>query len=997
MNSLFRIQESDLHSCVRSCQIIPPNEITKVKRLGAGSFGELVEVTLGEWLGSPVALKTLNEQVAGEQSSSLTREFLKELKLLADHSHNKVVRFLGVCVSPLCIVLDYYPHGSLDKVLHVHKTAITYGQVLNIAQDVALGMRFLHHRKILHRDLKPHNVLIDKGLGARIADFGLAKTVVDGSLSEEGLTGTVPYMAPEILARKPYSFPVDVYAFAILLNEMIASQPPYEGSEVEDVVHAVLALDQRPTLGACTPSMTKMIQNGWKKRAESRPSFESIVAGLQSMIEDTQKAKLVANSLVSSVSKLVSYLSSKFLFEKEEALHKLRDMMDYGQDLYNVFEVQEAFRIAKGLQRVSDLLETLVNKSLNAHEEHQLELSICEVICNACHSNDACKDEARACEIPQKLLRLSETSDCLPALCNVFKCLKVITHENHDNCRVLFQCHMLDIASQCLEKQQPLFDHQQDLEFWFHEHPTLTSWEALPDHIPGLQEEDDSSEVSLGARRMLRANSDTAQEAPDRETELCESLLCLLNNMHKEGFLFEEKSRHSRLSLLCSFLLHSSQKVQMQAKILLEMLLKEGGIEMKQIIARVPLSVLLDDMINHGLLFSLGQLILGYIFQQSDSLPAALCVRLARFMLHCSVEHPGLEDNWKLLLSALRYPPAADDFAEHGGLSSLLRLKKKDACDLIPTVVVFAASTCSWEALKPWQRDISASMQACLESSFYRIERAYQELSIQSVAKLESSSSDMVALIYQGESFSLFLRKNAQTFPDGVTHLLHAAFSTRQTFGADVHGHAWMPLLLELLALVQDSHSLARLCEMMWAALDQERECRVDFANAHGSQSLMLLLRRQELNVRLFAAACIRAACMNCPENRQELHEAQGVRHLLDFLRRDRAAETEESAATEHALAAINNACCSHAGNCQDVHANNGMLVLVALLDRRFGPKVREYAALAIVNTSSNSNTGVQAWKQEARKALQALIDDASATDNAKRFASWSLKNILLK
>ncbi|EKX46232.1 hypothetical protein GUITHDRAFT_70717, partial [Guillardia theta CCMP2712] len=274
-----RVQESDIHDCVRKCHIIPSGEIIKVKRLGAGSFGE---VTLGEWLGSPVALKTLNEQNgSADLSGSSTKEFLKELRLLADLSHSKIVRFLGVCASPPCIVLDFYSHGSLDNVLHVQKAAITYGQVLSIAQDVALGMRFLHHRDILHRDLKPQNILIDKGLGARIADFGLAKTLVKTGVSEEGLTGTVPYMAPEILARQPYSFPVDVYAFAILLNEMIASERPYDGNEVDAVVHAVLSLDKRPTMGSCTPSMTKMIQDCWKKRASDRPTFPHIVSDLK--------------------------------------------------------------------------------------------------------------------------------------------------------------------------------------------------------------------------------------------------------------------------------------------------------------------------------------------------------------------------------------------------------------------------------------------------------------------------------------------------------------------------------------------------------------------------------------------------------------------------------------------------------------------------------------------------------------------------------------------
>jgi len=180
---------------------IPPAEIKRVRVLGSGTFGEVV---LAEWLGTRVALKTQIEQPDAPKKPDVRSEFEVELGILSELSHSKIVRLLGACSSPPCMVLEYYSMGSLDDLLHRERMQLNVGQCLSIALDVALGMQYLHTRKVLHRDLKSQNVLIDGGLQARIADFGLAKFPFVGESSEDGITGTVPYMAPEILSRRSY-------------------------------------------------------------------------------------------------------------------------------------------------------------------------------------------------------------------------------------------------------------------------------------------------------------------------------------------------------------------------------------------------------------------------------------------------------------------------------------------------------------------------------------------------------------------------------------------------------------------------------------------------------------------------------------------------------------------------------------------------------------------------------------------------------------------------
>jgi serine/threonine protein kinase len=97
-------------------------------------------------------------------------------------------------------------------------------------------------------------------VAAKVCDFGLAKiNHTEGSYAG-GMTGTVPYMAPEILAKQPYSFSADVYAFAVLFNETLAAERPFEGFSVDHVMHDVVATGLRPRSATSSPQALQLIQ-----------------------------------------------------------------------------------------------------------------------------------------------------------------------------------------------------------------------------------------------------------------------------------------------------------------------------------------------------------------------------------------------------------------------------------------------------------------------------------------------------------------------------------------------------------------------------------------------------------------------------------------------------------------------------------------------------------------------------------------------------------------
>lgn len=272
--------------------IIPAHEIQRIKVLGEGTFGE---VLLCEWLGTPVAVKRVVDKKPDALNDGQGSEFEQELEVLSQIAHSKIVRFLGYCPSPPSMVLEYYSLGCLDKVMYEKRLRLTVAQNTSVALDVALGMAYLHHQRILHRDIKPQNILLDDGFVGRIADFGLAKNNVGPEgVHSAGMTGTVPYMAPEILSRAPYGYAVDVYAYGVMLNEMFALQRPYDGNQVEWVMSAVLSTNLRPQLASSMPPIAAMLaQRCWATEPNNRPRFPEVVQEVKLLATTTDRKSVV--------------------------------------------------------------------------------------------------------------------------------------------------------------------------------------------------------------------------------------------------------------------------------------------------------------------------------------------------------------------------------------------------------------------------------------------------------------------------------------------------------------------------------------------------------------------------------------------------------------------------------------------------------------------------------------------------------------------------------
>lgn len=257
-------------------------------------FTNSVELTKGtfkiaSWAGTEVAVKTFWEGIADEDK---VKAFTDELSLLQKVRHPNVVQFLGAVTqtSPMMIVTEYLPKGDLREYLS-KRGALKPATALRFAMDIARGMNYLHEYKpeaIIHRDLEPSNILRDDSGHLKVADFGISKILkVANSVKEDRpLTcheNSCRYVAPEVFRNEEYDTKVDVFSFALILQEMIEGCPPFSSIN-EDDVPRYYAANERPHFKAPSKhyahGLKELIQECWSEIPGKRPTFKQIIPRL---------------------------------------------------------------------------------------------------------------------------------------------------------------------------------------------------------------------------------------------------------------------------------------------------------------------------------------------------------------------------------------------------------------------------------------------------------------------------------------------------------------------------------------------------------------------------------------------------------------------------------------------------------------------------------------------------------------------------------------------
>lgn len=226
------------------------------------------------------------------------KDFINEVEILVKLRHPNIVQFLAAVITkpPLMLVTEYLPGGDLHAL--IQKGPVPADLAVTFALDMARGMAYLHGgpNVVIHRDLKPRNLIIDDSNELKVGDFGLSKLVKRANVHEvyklTGETGSYRYMAPEVFEHESYNTKVDVFSFAMILYEMFEGAAPFANVDAYEAAFMVAKQNRRPEFGVKThypEGVRELIVKCWSEFAVKRPDFDDIVQELEQIHEKTVK------------------------------------------------------------------------------------------------------------------------------------------------------------------------------------------------------------------------------------------------------------------------------------------------------------------------------------------------------------------------------------------------------------------------------------------------------------------------------------------------------------------------------------------------------------------------------------------------------------------------------------------------------------------------------------------------------------------------------------
>lgn len=214
---------------------------------------------------------------------------LTKIKHLRELNHKNVINFKGISEdsSYHYILMEWCPYGTLHE--HIHSGKQLSSTILSsFAQQIADGMKYLHSKNIIHRDLKPSNILLTHNDVLKISDFGTHK-VLNNNLTTT-CAGTLAYMAPEAIRSEPYSFPVDVWSYGVVLWEILIDFEPFKNYDSSAVVWAVGNDFRHLPIPRSFPEGFNKILNGcWQVQPDKRLTFNQICMILKGAVHEVDR------------------------------------------------------------------------------------------------------------------------------------------------------------------------------------------------------------------------------------------------------------------------------------------------------------------------------------------------------------------------------------------------------------------------------------------------------------------------------------------------------------------------------------------------------------------------------------------------------------------------------------------------------------------------------------------------------------------------------------
>ncbi len=247
----------------------------------------------GLWNGKWVAIKkiSIKESQIFNIKPSLNK-FIKEVNIISSLRHPNIILYMGASINQkdYYMISEYMNQGSLFDYIHVQKGRISEKDQLTIAYHIAIAIKYLHSRKILHCDLKSSNILIDNNWKVKISDFGLSRIKNVLTLNENrGRIGTPHWMAPEIMKGNMYSEASDVFSYGMIIWEIVTCEIPYCGLSQFQILGIVADCKKIVEIPKnINPILWKIIKRCLSYDVKERPCLDLIIKKLEKYINNSE-------------------------------------------------------------------------------------------------------------------------------------------------------------------------------------------------------------------------------------------------------------------------------------------------------------------------------------------------------------------------------------------------------------------------------------------------------------------------------------------------------------------------------------------------------------------------------------------------------------------------------------------------------------------------------------------------------------------------------------
>ena len=280
-------------------------------KLGAGGMGE-VYLAEDTQLGRGVAIKFLPPDAMSDERAK--KRLIREARAAAtlDHPHICSVYEVGEADGRSFIVMQYIEGETLDLKL---KRKPELKESLSIASQIAEALAEAHTHGIIHRDIKPQNIMLTARGQVKVLDFGLAKVMRGKAISDSeaetatlltqagAIVGTVPYMSPEQVRAEELDGRSDIFSYGVVIYELISGRRPFDAKSSAEIISAILTQDAPPLRGIATNRFERLVRKCLEKEPAKRyQTMEELIVELEQVKRECESGQfdtLIKNGVVS--------------------------------------------------------------------------------------------------------------------------------------------------------------------------------------------------------------------------------------------------------------------------------------------------------------------------------------------------------------------------------------------------------------------------------------------------------------------------------------------------------------------------------------------------------------------------------------------------------------------------------------------------------------------------------------------------------------------------